>query len=135
MTLAGGFGCGFGVYQGSSILAPGPMEKWPKTVQDAALTSLTLFNPRQLPMSHMSHMSHSPQAINRLQRLIWALIYAGLFGLVVGGITRREDNLLGVLLMTAGAVAAAVGVVLIWVRSRVADDAPAPDAIRAGSGR
>lgn len=71
-------------------------------------------------------MRHSPHTLQRLQTLIWVLIYAGLFGLVVGGIARREDNLLGTLLMIAGAAAAVVGVVLIWLRSRMTVDASTP---------
>ena len=72
-------------------------------------------------------MRHSPLTLQRLQNLTWVLIYAGLFGLVVGGIARREDNLLGTLLMVAGAAAAVLGVVLIWVRSRMTHEAPTPD--------
>ncbi len=71
-------------------------------------------------------MRHTPQTLQRLQNVIWVLIYAGLFGLVVGGIARQEDKLLGTLLMIVGAAAAAMGVVLIWLRSRMTDDAPTP---------
>ena len=71
-------------------------------------------------------MRYTPHTLQRLQNLIWVLIYVGLFALVVGGIARQEDNLLGTLLMIVGAAAAVVGVVLIWVRSRMTPEAPTP---------
>ncbi len=54
----------------------------------------------------------------RLEKLIWVLIYAGLF--VFGlGIWYVEHSLaIGSTLMTAGAIGVGAGAVLVWVRSR-----------------
>ena len=63
-----------------------------------------------------------PKTIARLQALIWVLIYGGLLTLVLGLATRRTDGPLGWRLIAAGAAVAAVGVVLIYVRSRLHED-------------
>jgi hypothetical protein len=57
----------------------------------------------------------------RLEVLIWALIFGGLLTLGLGLSVRRGDVALGWGLVTAGAVAGALGVLLIWVRSRRKD--------------
>ena len=54
-----------------------------------------------------------------IERLIWTLIYGGLFALVIGLATRAQDGALGWSLIVVGACIAAVGAVLIWVRSRL----------------
>ncbi|KAB2902416.1 MAG: hypothetical protein F9K35_04125 [Burkholderiaceae bacterium] len=64
----------------------------------------------------------SPSSLQRLHRLIWLLIYGGLLTLVLGLSVARTDTELGWSLVGAGAVAAAVGVVLVWVRSRLRED-------------
>lgn len=64
----------------------------------------------------------SSRSIARLQALIWVLIYGGLLTLVLGVFTRRSAGALGGPLMVAGALVAAVGVVLIYVRSRLKED-------------
>ena len=61
----------------------------------------------------------TPSTLQRLQTLIWVLIYGGLLTLVLGIATARIDNALGVVLMVVGGVAAAAGVVLIVVRARL----------------
>ena len=55
----------------------------------------------------------------RLEAWIWILIYGGLFAIVLGLATGRENETLGWSLSVPGAVVAAVGVVLIYVRSRL----------------
>jgi hypothetical protein len=60
----------------------------------------------------------SARALAWLGRLIWILIYGGLFSLVLGLATRVREAVIGWTLIVAGAVIAATGVVLIWVRSR-----------------
>jgi hypothetical protein len=62
------------------------------------------------------------RTIARLQALIWVLIYGGLLALVLGLSTRRFDGPLGWRLVAAGAVVAAAGVVLIYVRSRLHEE-------------
>lgn len=65
----------------------------------------------------------APQILQRMHQLIWALVYGGLITLVLGLATARVDEALGWALFTAGSVLAAVGVVLIGVRSRQKADA------------
>jgi len=61
----------------------------------------------------------SAQTIERLHKLIWALIYSGLLTGLVGLVVRKENTVLGWAMLVAGAGVAAAGAVLIWVRSRL----------------
>ena len=61
----------------------------------------------------------SAKTIAGVERLIWILIYGGLFGVALGLATRAEQPALGWSLVVAGGCIAAVGPVLIWVRSRM----------------
>jgi hypothetical protein len=63
----------------------------------------------------------SPAA--RLEAWVWILIYGGLGLLTLGFALQQQGRPYGIVVMLAGALAAAVGVVLIWVRSRM-DDPP-----------
>ena len=58
-------------------------------------------------------------AIARLQKLIWVLIYGGLLALVLGLSVQRTDAVLGLTMALAGGAVAAVGALLIYVRSRM----------------
>ena len=60
--------------------------------------------------------------LQRLHKIIWALIYGGLLTLVLGLATGRSDAALGWSLALGGGLAAAVGVVLIAVRARLKAD-------------
>ena len=60
-----------------------------------------------------------PKPHARLENWIWILIYGGLFLLVLGIATGRIDAMLGWMLAVPGVVIAVVGVVLIYVRSRL----------------
>jgi len=60
--------------------------------------------------------------LQRLQKLIWVLIYGGLLTLVLGIATARTDPATGWVLMVGGGVVAAAGVVLIAVRARLKAD-------------
>ena len=60
--------------------------------------------------------------LQRLHKIIWALIYGGLLTLVLGIATARTDAATGWVLMVVGGVVAAVGVVLIAVRARLKTD-------------
>lgn len=53
-----------------------------------------------------------------LEKLVWILIYSGLLLVCLGIFVQRADALLGWILIVAGAIDAAAGAVLIWVRSR-----------------
>jgi hypothetical protein len=57
----------------------------------------------------------------KLERLTWILIYGGLGLLCLGLFAQRMDDALGWSLVVVGGVVAAVGVVLVWVRSRRED--------------
>ncbi len=66
------------------------------------------FNSNQPPKPHA-----------RLEKWIWILIYGGLFLVILGIATGRTDEFLGWLMAVPGAVVAAIGIVLIYVRSRL----------------
>jgi hypothetical protein len=57
----------------------------------------------------------------RVEILVWVLIYGGLLGVALGWFVQQRSDVLGWLLMTGGGAAAAVGAVLIFVRSRMTD--------------
>jgi glucan phosphoethanolaminetransferase (alkaline phosphatase superfamily) len=56
-----------------------------------------------------------------LEKWTWILIYGGLFILILGIATGRREASLGWAMAVPGAVLAAVGIVLIYVRSRLPD--------------
>ncbi len=57
-----------------------------------------------------------------VEQLAWILIYGGLGGLVVGTFVRDMNPPLGWLMVSVGALVAVAGGLLIYVRSRMADD-------------
>ncbi|KQP19191.1 hypothetical protein [Pseudorhodoferax sp. Leaf265] len=62
----------------------------------------------------------TPRNLKRLQNLVWILIYGGLLTLVFGlAVGRGEEKVLGHSLVVGGAIVAAIGVVLIFVRARL----------------
>lgn len=65
----------------------------------------------------------SNKSVQRLHALIWTLIYGGLLCMVLGISVQRIDDPAGWFMMVAGALAAALGAVLIYVRSKL-DSAP-----------
>ncbi len=78
-------------------------------------------------MSNGSYMPQSrsnqpPQPHARLETWIWALIYGGMLLVILGIATGRIDEALGWILAVPGAVLAVIGLVLIYVRSRLKDD-------------
>jgi len=56
---------------------------------------------------------------SRLGKLTWALIYGGLFALAIGIALARAGESYGPAVVACGAFAVVVGLVLIWVRSRL----------------
>ena len=62
----------------------------------------------------------------RLDKWIWILIYGGMALFSIGFALQQQARSWGLVVMVAGVLAAVVGVVLIWVRSRMAD-APPPE--------
>jgi hypothetical protein len=61
----------------------------------------------------------SAKAIVWIERLIWILVYVGLFAVVLGLATLSRSVPTAWSLITVGGVLAAGGVVLLWVRSRL----------------
>jgi hypothetical protein len=53
-----------------------------------------------------------------LDKLIWVLIYAGVFGAGLGVWFVEHHLAVGLTLLLAGAASVAAGAVLIWIRSR-----------------
>jgi hypothetical protein len=72
---------------------------------------MAFFKPSSDPVSRKS--------VARLQGLIWILIYGGLLALVLGLSVERIDAGSGESLVLAGGLVAAVGVALIYVRSKI----------------
>ena len=58
----------------------------------------------------------------RLETIIWVLIYGGLLTVVVGFFMSRREEGSGFAMVIAGAIVAAMGVVLIYVRSRLHEE-------------
>ncbi len=54
-----------------------------------------------------------------VEKLIWILIYGGLLGVCLAIFVAPRSAHMGWVLGVAGGVAAAAGVLLIWVRSRL----------------
>lgn len=57
-----------------------------------------------------------------LDKLIWTLVYGGLLVVGLGLSVQRGDDALGWTLVMGGGLASAVGVVLVYVRSRLNDE-------------
>jgi len=58
-------------------------------------------------------------SIAKIEVLIWVLIYGGLLVLAVGLALREVHGLLAGTVALIGGIVAAVGIMLIWVRSRM----------------
>jgi hypothetical protein len=53
--------------------------------------------------------------------LTWSLIFGGMLSFALGWTVRRNDAALGWVLIAASGVAVVVGIILVWIRSRMAD--------------
>jgi len=62
----------------------------------------------------------------RLQTWAWVLIYAGMVLVALGLSVRRSDATLGWGIAGPGVTLIAIGIVLIWVRSRMKDPKETP---------
>ena len=58
----------------------------------------------------------------RVEVWVWVLVYLGLVVIGVGMAVQRSDITLGWGIMAVGFVILALGVLLIWLRSRVKDN-------------
>ena len=56
-----------------------------------------------------------------LDKVIWVLIYAGLLCIALGFSVARSDEAVGWTVVTGGIVTAAIGALLVYVRSRMID--------------
>jgi hypothetical protein len=56
---------------------------------------------------------------NKLQTLVWILIYGGLLGISFGWFMQARSDAIGWTLMVVGAAVVATGVTLIFVRARM----------------
>ena len=72
-------------------------------------------------MSFFKPSAHTTvnKAVARLHGLIWILIYGGLLTLVFGLFVENTDDATGGLMVVTGGIAAALGFVLIYVRSKI----------------
>ena len=61
----------------------------------------------------------SPRTLAWLDRLVWTLIYGGLFTLILGLAALPSHIVASWSLIVIGAVLAAAGAALIWVRARL----------------
>ena len=64
----------------------------------------------------------SNKTVQRLESLTWTLIYGGLLTLILGWWVVSTDEDIGWLLLVGGGLAAAIGFVLIYVRSKIKSD-------------
>ena len=62
----------------------------------------------------------------RIETVIWPLIFGGMLIGSLGFSLQRERDAIGWMLVVAGAGAIVVGIVLLWVRSRLPDGPPSP---------
>jgi hypothetical protein len=61
--------------------------------------------------------------VARVDVLIWVLIYGGMLSASLGLALGRDGAAFGWAIVVGGAAAALAGAVLIWVRSRMSDEA------------
>ena len=57
--------------------------------------------------------------LTRLQKLIWVYIYGGLLSIVIATFVRRTDDATAWWMTAIGSAVVVLGVVLIYVRSRL----------------
>ena len=75
-------------------------------------------------MAFFKHPSRtaSNKVVQRIERLTWILIYAGLLALILGWWVLPSDDDTGWLFLAGGGLVAVVGFLLIYVRSKLKAD-------------
>jgi hypothetical protein len=63
----------------------------------------------------------------KIETLVWLLIYSGMLISALGLFLRASEPIAGLVLIVAGLVDAAAGVLLIWLRSRMTTDSKEND--------
>jgi uncharacterized membrane protein HdeD (DUF308 family) len=58
----------------------------------------------------------------RMERIIWTLIYGGLLAMVLGYFMENTQNADATAVYAIGILAAAMGVVMVYVRSRMREE-------------
>ena len=67
-------------------------------------------------------MSEGKSVASRVENWVWVLVYGGLFVICIGAALARAGRSYAWGVMIAGGAVCLAGVVLVWVRSRMADD-------------
>ena len=67
-----------------------------------------------------------PTLAARIQKWIWMLVYAGIVLFALGLVVQRNDASLGWGMAVTGGALVVIGIVLIWVRSRMKDTKETP---------
>jgi len=80
---------------------------------------LFLINILRGPPQGYSASMFSEKTISRVENATWILLYGGLLTLVLGLFTQRSDDDLGLALVVGGGIAAALGAVMVYLRSRM----------------
>jgi membrane protein DedA with SNARE-associated domain len=62
----------------------------------------------------------------QVQNWVWILIYAGMILFALGMAVRQRDPALGGAIALPGVALVAIGIVLIWIRSRMKDTEEKP---------
>ena len=58
----------------------------------------------------------------RLHKIIWSLIFGGLLTVILGIFVGKTDDVVGWTMVAAGGLLAAIGAMLIYVRSKLTPD-------------
>ena len=67
-----------------------------------------------------NHSSNPEMA--RLHKIIWSLIFGGLLTVILGIFVGKTDDVVGWTMVAAGGLLAAIGAMLIYVRSKLTPD-------------
>jgi len=66
----------------------------------------------------------SKSTLLRVQQLVWICIYGGLLAIVLGIFLARTESAQAACIQTVGGAFVAIGVLLIYVRSRLKESPP-----------
>ena len=75
--------------------------------------------PTKARLGYRVRLGHIDMTAKRIETLIWTLIYGGLLSLSLGWFVTPAQGPWGELMLTVGSIAAALGIVLIVVRSKM----------------
>lgn len=75
--------------------------------------------PTKVRVSSRARLGHIDMSAKRIETLTWTLIYGGLLSLSLGWFVTPAQGPWGELMLTVGGIAAALGIVLIVVRSKM----------------